>query len=73
MRRGCISLGDVECDGCHHNVRYLERYLIVEEEEGVWLRLCHDCAMNRDYVRYRQEKGERLVTFFPRPTSITED
>ncbi len=64
MRRGGISLGDIQCDGCHRTVQYLERYLAIEETEGTILRLCLDCALNRGYVRYRQEKGERVITFF---------
>ena len=69
MNRGCISLGDVQCDGCHRTVRYLERYLVIEDAGGVTLRLCHDCALNQDYVHYRQEKSERVMTFFPRSDS----
>ncbi len=65
MRCGCISLGDVQCDGCYRTIHYLERYLAVEEEtENVTLRLCLDCALNRGYVHYKQEKGERVITFF---------
>jgi RNase P subunit RPR2 len=64
MRRGCISLGDVQCDGCRRAIWYLERYL-VEEEEGIILRLCLECASDRGYAHYQQEKGERIITFFP--------
>ena len=65
MRCGCISLGDIQCDDCHRTVRYLERYLAIEETQGVTLRLCLDCALNRGYARYYQEKGERSITVFP--------
>lgn len=65
MRRGCISLGDIQCDDCHRTIPHLERYLVIEEAEGVISRLCLDCALSRDYVRYKQEKGERVITFFP--------
>ena len=65
MHRGCISLGDIQCDDCHRSIDYLERYLVSEETAGVVLRLCLDCALNRGYARYRQEKGSRVVTFLP--------
>ncbi len=64
MRRGCISLGNIQCDDCHRAICYLERYL-VEEAEGVTLRLCLECVSNRGYAHYQEEKGERIVTFFP--------
>ena len=65
MRRGCISLGDIECDDCHRMLFHLERYLAVEETEGTSLRFCLDCAVNRGYARYKQEKGQPVATFFP--------
>ena len=65
MRRGCISLGDVQCDDCHRTIGYLERYLAIEESEHIILRLCLECVSNRGYTRYRQEKGEQIITFFP--------
>jgi RNase P subunit RPR2 len=64
MRRGCISLGEVRCDDCHHIIPYPERYLIVEETEGAILRLCVDCCLKKGYVYHKQEKGERVTTFF---------
>ena len=64
MRRGSISLGDIQCDGCHRTIDYLEPYLVTEEAEGATLRLCLDCALNRGYARYKQEKRERIITFF---------
>ena len=64
MRRGCISLDDVQCDDCHCTIPYPERYLIAEETEGVVLRLCIDCCLKRGYADYKQEKGERVITFF---------
>jgi hypothetical protein len=67
MHRGCISLGDVRCDGCHRMVRYLERYLVIEEAEGDVLRLCLDCALKRGYAHPETEKGEEVMTFFPEP------
>ncbi len=67
MRRGCISLGDVQCDDCHSIIPYPERYLVVEEAEGTVLRLCVDCCLNRGSARYKVEKGKRVLTFFPEP------
>ena len=64
MRRGCISLGDAQCDECHRIIPYLERYLIAEDAEGVRLHLCIDCSLNRGYASYKQDKGERVLTFF---------
>ena len=64
MRRGCISSGDIQCDSCHRIIDYLEPYLVTEEE-GAALRLCVDCALNRGYARYEQDRRERIITFFP--------
>lgn len=65
MRRGCISLGDISCDGCHCTIRYLERYLVSEESADVVSRLCLDCASAKGSVRERDDKGERIISFFP--------
>ena len=65
MRCGCVSLGDVKCDDCHCLIPYTERYLVVEEEDGVTLRLCVDCCLKRGYAHYKVEKGEEVLTFFP--------
>lgn len=64
MRRGCISLGDIQCDDCHRTIPYSERYLVVEEAEGVTLRLCIDCSLKRGYASYKVEKGQPVLTFF---------
>jgi len=65
MRQGCISLGDVRCDDCHRIIPHSERYLVIEETEGVVLRLCVDCSLKRGYAHYKEEKGEQVLTFFP--------
>ncbi len=73
MRRGCISLGEIQCDGCNRAIPYPERYLIVEEEDGVEAeegksaRYCIACCLKRGYARYREDKGEQVLTFFPEP------
>ena len=65
MRQGCISLGNVRCDDCHQIIPHSERYLVIEETGGVALRLCVDCSLKRGYAHYKEEKGERVLTFFP--------
>ncbi len=69
MRRGCISLGDLTCDGCNKPIPYPERYLAVDEkngvedEEGETMRYCVDCCLQKGYAYYKDEKGERVLTF----------
>ncbi len=71
MRRGCISVGEVQCDGCHRIIPYPERYLAVDEKDGVEVeeggtsRYCVDCCLAKGYAQYKIEKGERVLTFFP--------
>ncbi len=71
MRRGCISFGEVQCDDCQRIIPYLERYLAVDEkdgveaEEGETSRYCVDCCLKKNYAHYRIEKGEQILTFFP--------
>ncbi len=65
MRRGCISLGDVYCDDCHHLIPHSERYLLIEEAEDTTLRLCVDCCLKKGYAHYRDERGEQILTSFP--------
>jgi RNase P subunit RPR2 len=65
MRRGCMSLGDVQCDECHRVIPHSERYLVIEETDGKVLRLCVDCSLKKGYAHYKEEKGERVLTFFP--------
>ncbi len=71
MRRGCISLGKVECDGCHNIIPYVARYLIVHEEDGVESETgerrsyCVKCSEDRGYTERRGDKGEPVLTFFP--------
>ena len=70
MRRGCISLGEVTCDECHRLLPHPERYLYIEEqdrkeaEEGKPRRYCVDCALKKGYAQYKEEKGEKVLTFF---------
>ncbi len=70
MRRGCISLGEVQCDECHSVILYPERYLVIDEkdgaedEEGETHRYCVECSLKKNYAHYKTEKGERILTFF---------
>jgi len=70
VRRGCISLGEVQCNDCHRIIPYPERYLAIDEEDDVevekggTLRYCVDCCLKRGYAHYKIEKGERILTFF---------
>jgi nitrate reductase beta subunit len=65
MRRGCIAVGEVHCDGCRRSLEYGERYLVIDDEEGQGRRFCVDCCLSRGYASYRMEKGEKVITFFP--------
>jgi hypothetical protein len=70
MRRGCISLGEIKCDGCGDPIPYPNRYLAVNEKDGVeddegeTRRYCVECCLKKGYARYKEEKGERILTFF---------
>lgn len=70
MRRGCISLGEVHCDECSRPIPYPDRYLAVDEkdgvedEEGETRRYCAECAIKKGYAHYKEEKGEKVLTFF---------
>ncbi len=71
MRQGCISLGNVQCDNCGVVIPYAERYLVINEEDGVETEsgkiccYCLNCSLKKGYAEYREEKGEQVLTFFP--------
>lgn len=71
MRRGCISLGDVQCDECHRTIPHSERYLTVNEEDGVEAeegkitRYCTECSLSKGYAHYKEDRGSRTLTFLP--------
>ena len=71
MRRGCIATGEIRCDGCGRIIRHPERYLAIDEKDGVEVeqgetsRYCVDCCLNKGYAHYTEEKGEQVLTFFP--------
>jgi hypothetical protein len=66
VRRGCIAIGKVECDGCHRPIKHGERYLLLNGEGAEKQRLCVDCCQNHGYISYRTEKGKQMITFFPK-------
>ena len=71
MRRGCIAISEVRCDGCGRIIRHPERYLAINETEGVEVEgektvcYCMECSQSRGYAHYEEEKGEWIFTFFP--------
>jgi hypothetical protein len=71
MRRGCLSLGEVKCNKCDKEVPIYARYLVVEEEDGNEsekgkpVNYCVSCALKKGYAAYKEEKGEKTLTFFP--------
>ena len=72
MRRGNISLGDIQCKECLKMVPHSERYLAIDEENGVDVEeggqtvyYCVECALKKGYAHYKEEKDERILTFFP--------
>jgi sulfur relay (sulfurtransferase) complex TusBCD TusD component (DsrE family) len=73
MRRGCISLGNIGCDGCHLSIPHSERYLIIEEKDGVTLSLCVKCCLEKGYARYREDRREQVLTFFAEPVQSPPD
>ena len=71
MRRGCISLGEIQCDECHRTIPYSGRYLAINEEDGAGVEkdetahYCVECALQKGYAHYMDGlKGERILTFF---------
>ena len=71
MHQGCISLGDIQCNECHRIIPHSERYLAIDEEgsaeveKGEIAHYCVECALQKGYAYYKEEKGERILTFFP--------
>jgi hypothetical protein len=71
VRIGNISQGKMKCDGCQRTIPYAGRYLIVNEKDGVETEeggeakhYCVTCAVDKGYGYYREEKGNRVLTFF---------
>ena len=78
MRRGCISLGEVKCGICQRTIPYPERYLAVDEEDGVEVEkgttfhYCIKCALEKGYAHYKEMKGEMTLTIFQEAEIIPE-
>ena len=36
----------------------------VEAEKGKMVRYCVECAFKKGYAHYKEEKGEKILTFF---------
>jgi hypothetical protein len=71
MRRGCTSLGDIQCDECQRPIPYPERYLVTDGEGSKLSRVCVDCCLSKGYAHYTEEKGKQVLTFFSeKPESL---
>ncbi len=64
-------MGDIRCDNCQRLISYLEHYM-VDEKEGRPVRYCADCSVEKGFAHYRQEKKERMLTFFPETPEAPE-
>ncbi len=72
MHRGCIAVGNIHCDKCGRTIKHPERYLAIEEKDGVEVdqgetdHYCSDCSLKKGYAHYKKvEKDEEIITFFP--------
>jgi hypothetical protein len=65
MRRGCIAVEQIQCDGCHRLIKAGERYLVIDVEGDEKQRLCIDCCLERGYASYIEEEGKKIITFLP--------
>lgn len=66
-------MGNIECDGCHLSIPHSERYLIIEEKDGVTLSLCVKCCLEKGFARYREDRREQVLTFFAEPVQSPPD
>ncbi|MBM2825298.1 MAG: hypothetical protein HW402_962 [Dehalococcoidales bacterium] len=78
MRQGCISLGETQCHECHRTIAHSERFLAIDEEDGVEVangkivHYCVECALRKGYAEYKDEaKGEKVLTFFTKTGALT--
>jgi len=65
MNRGCVAVGEIECDNCQRFIEAGQRYLVVDEEGGGRSHYCVECSVAKGYAAYVKEKGEEVLTFFP--------
>jgi hypothetical protein len=60
VRRGCISLGNINCDQCGRAILYPERYLFIEEAKKQTM--CMDCCLKKNLVKPANDKeGAELL------------
>ena len=67
MRRGCITIGEMNCDICRRNIEHGKRYLLIadnEEKEDEKQHICVECCLDKGYASWIIEKGEKVLTFF---------
>lgn len=63
MRRGCISLGNIQCDQCGRTIRYPERYLYLEETKDKHKMLCLSCCQENGMVKAGSKKEDAEILF----------
>ena len=63
MRRGCISLGNINCDECQRIILYPERYLFTDEETFKGHTLCMDCCQKKGLVKPGSAKEDADILF----------
>jgi hypothetical protein len=64
MRRGCIAISEVVCNGCGRTIEHGERYLASEADSGITERLCQDCCFKKGFAGYQKERGQEYLTLF---------
>ena len=62
MRRGCIVISDIKCDGCGRTVKHPERYLRMSEEGDVEAE--EEKARREKAEGEEREAKESKVSFF---------
>jgi len=63
-------LGEIKCDLCQRLIPPAGRYLATDEESDTGEKnktkhYCIECCLEKGYADYREEKGEKVLTFFP--------
>ncbi len=70
MNRGCVAVGEIQCDNCHRFIEAGQRYLVVDKEKGGTFHYCVECSVARGDAAYVKEKGEEVLSFFPAPPDL---
>ena len=63
MNRGCIAIGQMNCDECHRIIEDGEQYLL-KEEEAKREHFCVECSLKNKYAKHFVENNEKQITFF---------